>query len=135
MAPSTEDVARYTDKYFVRTRAVVERFGDCQVTYAVFMRRPVLSTPRLALDWLRRVAAEYRCSLADALPLAVPERHGVELQSLLTLWEWDGATWSQEPLPASAEWMGGIALLGIWGSAPNDIWAVGDRGVILHRTP
>ncbi len=58
MAPSTEEVARYTDKYFVRTRAVVERFGDCRVTYAVFMRRPVLSTPRLALDWLRRVAAE-----------------------------------------------------------------------------
>ena len=58
MAPSTEEVARYTDKYFVRTRAVVERFGDCRVTYAVLMRRPVLSTPRLALDWLRRVAAE-----------------------------------------------------------------------------
>ena len=58
MAPSTEEVARYTDKYFVRTRAVVERFGDCRVTYAVFMRRPVLSTPRLALEWLRRVAAE-----------------------------------------------------------------------------
>ena len=58
MAPSTEEVARYTDKYFVRTRAVVEQFGDCRVTYAVFMRRPVLSTPRLALDWLRRVAAE-----------------------------------------------------------------------------
>jgi len=58
MAPSTDEVARYTDKYFVRTRAVVERFGDCRVTYAVFMRRPVLSTPRLALDWLRRVAAE-----------------------------------------------------------------------------
>ncbi|MGD9508667.1 MAG: nicotinate phosphoribosyltransferase [Geminicoccaceae bacterium] len=58
MAPSTQDVARYTDKYFVRTRTVVERFGDCRVTYAVFMRRPVLSTPRLALDWLRRIAAE-----------------------------------------------------------------------------
>lgn len=58
MAPSTQEVARYTDKYFVRTRAVVERFGDCRVTYAVFMRRPVLSTPRLALDWLRRVAAD-----------------------------------------------------------------------------
>ena len=58
MAPSEEEVARFTDKYFVRTRAIVERFGDCRVTYAVFMRRPVLSTPRLALDWLRRVAAE-----------------------------------------------------------------------------
>jgi nicotinate phosphoribosyltransferase len=58
MAPSTDAVGYYTDKYFARTRTIVERFGDCRVTYAVFMRRPVLSTPRLALDWLRRVAAE-----------------------------------------------------------------------------
>lgn len=58
MAPSGDEVGRYTDKYFARTRTIVERFGDCRVTYAVFMRRPVLSTPRLALDWLRRVAAE-----------------------------------------------------------------------------
>jgi nicotinate phosphoribosyltransferase len=58
MAPSTDEVGYYTDKYFARTRTIVERFGDCRVTYAVFMRRPVLSTPRLALDWLRRVAAE-----------------------------------------------------------------------------
>ena len=39
------------------------------------------------LQWLAR---EYRCSLADALPLTVPERHGVELQSLLILGDWDG---------------------------------------------
>jgi nicotinate phosphoribosyltransferase len=58
MAPSGGDVGRYTDKYFAKTRAIVERFGDARVTYAVFMRRPVLSTPRLAVDWLQRVAAE-----------------------------------------------------------------------------
>jgi nicotinate phosphoribosyltransferase len=57
MAPSGGEVGRYTDKYFAKTRAIVERFGDVEVTYAVFMRRPVLSTPRLAVDWLRRVAA------------------------------------------------------------------------------
>ncbi|MGV3723931.1 MAG: DEAD/DEAH box helicase, partial [Actinomycetota bacterium] len=39
------------------------------------------------LQWLAR---EYRCSLADALPLTVPERHGVEVQSLVTLGDWDG---------------------------------------------
>ncbi|HEX2525685.1 MAG TPA: nicotinate phosphoribosyltransferase [Geminicoccus sp.] len=56
--PSNGNVARYTDKYFLRTKAVVERFGDCQVTYAVFMRRPVLFAPRMALDWLNRVLAD-----------------------------------------------------------------------------
>jgi nicotinate phosphoribosyltransferase len=50
------DIAARTDVYFNRTRAIVERFGDRQVTYAVFLRRPVIAAPRLMLDWLRRVA-------------------------------------------------------------------------------
>ncbi|GAB5468805.1 MAG: nicotinate phosphoribosyltransferase [Rhodospirillales bacterium] len=53
---SEEAVAGWTDHYFRRTRAVIERFGDCQVTYAVFMRRPVISAPRLALNWLKQVS-------------------------------------------------------------------------------
>lgn len=57
MGPSEDEVARFTDKYFVRTRRIVEHFGDCRVTYAVFMRRPVLFAPRLALDWLRGILA------------------------------------------------------------------------------
>jgi nicotinate phosphoribosyltransferase len=58
MAPSDGEVERYTDKYFAKTRTIVERFGDCRVTYAAFMRRPVLFTPRLAVGWLQRVLAE-----------------------------------------------------------------------------
>jgi len=46
-----------TDSYFTRTRQIVARFGDARVTYAVFLRRPVVSAPRLMLDWLRAVAA------------------------------------------------------------------------------
>jgi len=51
------DIAGRTDAYFNRTREVVMRFGDKRVTYAVFLRRPVISAPRLMLDWLARVAA------------------------------------------------------------------------------
>jgi nicotinate phosphoribosyltransferase len=58
MQPNGDSVARFTDKYFVKTKGIVERFGECRVTYAVFMRRPVLCTPRLALDWLNEIAAE-----------------------------------------------------------------------------
>ena len=57
MAADGGEVGRFTDKYFTKTRAIVERFGDVRVTYAVFMRRPVLATPRLAVDWLQAVAA------------------------------------------------------------------------------
>jgi nicotinate phosphoribosyltransferase len=51
------DIAARTDVYFRRTRAIVERFGDARVTYAVFLRRPVISAPRLMLDWLAAVGA------------------------------------------------------------------------------
>jgi len=55
--PAEADVSRLTDHYFTKTKAAVARFGDKRVTYAVFMRRPVVSAPRLALDWLRGIAA------------------------------------------------------------------------------
>jgi nicotinate phosphoribosyltransferase len=51
------DIAARTDSYFSRTRRVVERFGDKRVTYAVFLRRPVISAPRLMVEWLETVAA------------------------------------------------------------------------------
>ena len=53
----TEDISGRTDVYFNRTRAIVRRFGDKRVTYAVFLRRPVISAPRLMLDFLAEVAA------------------------------------------------------------------------------
>jgi nicotinate phosphoribosyltransferase len=49
-------IAARTDSYFNRTKAIVSHFGDCRVTYAVFLRRPVVSAPRLAVDFLRDVA-------------------------------------------------------------------------------
>ena len=58
MSPTSAEVARYSDKYFVKTQAIIERYGDIRVTYAVFMRRPVLCTPRLAVEFLERIGAE-----------------------------------------------------------------------------
>jgi nicotinate phosphoribosyltransferase len=51
-------LAAQTDSYFLKTKAIVGRFGDRPATYAVFMRRPVICTPRLALDFLETQAAE-----------------------------------------------------------------------------
>ncbi len=58
MTPKPDAISRWTDAYFNRTRGIVEKFGDCRVTYAIFMRRPVVSAPRLAVDWLTGVARE-----------------------------------------------------------------------------
>ena len=48
----------WSDSYFLRTREIVRRYGDVRVTYALFMRRPVLCAISLALAWLARVAEE-----------------------------------------------------------------------------
>ncbi len=59
-----EDVAARTDSYFNRTKRIVARFGDKTVTYALFMRRPVICAPRLMLDWVA-MAAEIRHTRID----------------------------------------------------------------------
>ena len=56
--PLADDIGHRTDAYFNRTREVVAHFGDRTVTYAVFLRRPVISAPNLMLDWLAAVAQE-----------------------------------------------------------------------------
>ena len=51
-------LAARTDSYFLKAKAIVGRFGDRQATYAVFLRRPVICTPRLAIEFLENAAAE-----------------------------------------------------------------------------
>ena len=50
------DISARTDSYFNRTKRIVGKFGDHMVTYAVFLRRPVICAPRLMLDWIETVA-------------------------------------------------------------------------------
>jgi nicotinate phosphoribosyltransferase len=64
------DTAAYvrtrTDKYFSKSREIVERFGDRTVTYGVFMRRRVICAIDPALELLRE------CYPADAkVPLRI----------------------------------------------------------------
>jgi nicotinate phosphoribosyltransferase len=58
MRPAIEDIPHLTDTYFNKTKGVVGRFGDTRVTYAVFLRRPVVSAPRLTVEWLEAVAEQ-----------------------------------------------------------------------------
>lgn len=50
-----KSIADHTDQYFNKTKKVVGKFGDKKVTYAVFMRRPVIFCPRIMLDWLEEI--------------------------------------------------------------------------------
>lgn len=58
IGPGADEISRWTDRYFLKTKETVGRFGDKRVTYAVFMRRPVIFTPRPMVDWLTRMAEE-----------------------------------------------------------------------------
>ena len=55
--PSADEIAEWTDHYFLKTKQTVQRFGEAVVTYAVFMRRPVVCAPRIAVEWLEGIAA------------------------------------------------------------------------------
>jgi nicotinate phosphoribosyltransferase len=68
---SDEAIGAWTDVYFQRTKATVGRFGDARVTYAYFMRRPVVCAPRLALTFLEEAAK--RRGTAFEIDLRIPE--------------------------------------------------------------
>src|SRR5262245_27991328 len=57
-AVAEDPLAARTDSYFLKTKAIVGRFGDRPATYAVFMRRPVICTLRFAVEFLEAQAAE-----------------------------------------------------------------------------
>ena len=44
-----------TDHYFRKTQEIIKKNKDTIVTYAVFMRRPVLFCPKIALKWFKQV--------------------------------------------------------------------------------
>jgi len=97
-APLEAGLAAHTDSYFLKTKAIVEKFGDRRATYAVFMRRPVISTPRLAIEFLETMAAargvrfEIELNYPEAtlvgagqpiLYVTGPLRHLVDLETVL----------------------------------------------------
>ena len=57
IAEREASLAAHTDSYFLNPKAIVAHLGYRRATYAVFMRRPVISTPRLAVACLNEMAA------------------------------------------------------------------------------
>lgn len=61
--PTPDQQPSLTDTYFKHTRHIVQAHGDCEVTYAVFMRRPVTFAGQLAIDWITAMAAARQAEL------------------------------------------------------------------------
>ena len=58
LRPNPNQLAIVTDTYFLRTKNIVASYGDTEVTYAIFMRRPVLSAISPAIEWLSKIIEE-----------------------------------------------------------------------------
>ena len=61
---NNKTIEQWSDSYFLRTRQIIQQYGDARVKYALFMRRPVLCTLDLALAWLERVAKQQAENIA-----------------------------------------------------------------------
>ena len=64
LRPNPSQLPSVTDTYFLRTRDIVSSYGDTEVTYAIFMRRPVISALNLAIDWLEQIVKERKGSVS-----------------------------------------------------------------------
>ena len=63
LRPNPSQLPSVTDTYFLRTRDIISSYGDTEVTYAIFMRRPVISALNLAIDWLEQIVKERKGSV------------------------------------------------------------------------
>ena len=52
-AEKLEYLKRRTDKYFTKSRSIIDKFGDRTVSYGVFLRRGVICAVNPAIDVLR----------------------------------------------------------------------------------
>ena len=57
LRPTPDQLPLVTDTYFLRTKDIIE-YGDTEVTYAIFMRRPVIAALDPAVTWLEQIVKE-----------------------------------------------------------------------------
>ena len=71
-----QDISSWTDKYFTRTKEIVVKYGDVRVTYAVFIRRPVLMACDLISSRKRQTRTAFHATFKETMIKArksVPE--------------------------------------------------------------
>ena len=58
LRPAPDQLPLVTDTYFLRTKDIICEYGDTEVTYAIFMRRPVIAALDPAVTWLEQIVKE-----------------------------------------------------------------------------
>jgi nicotinate phosphoribosyltransferase len=58
LRPTPDQLPLVTDTYFLRTKDIISKYGDTEVTYAIFMRRPVIAALDPAVSWLEQIVKD-----------------------------------------------------------------------------
>ena len=58
LRPTPDQLPLVTDTYFLRTKDIISEYGDTEVTYAIFMRRPVIAALDPAVSWLEQIVKD-----------------------------------------------------------------------------
>ncbi|MDA1283837.1 MAG: nicotinate phosphoribosyltransferase [Proteobacteria bacterium] len=58
-----DKIKSQTDNYFLKTKKIISKFGDKQVTYAIFLRRPGILAIKMAMDWIKFVASKRKIKI------------------------------------------------------------------------
>ncbi|MDB2478743.1 nicotinate phosphoribosyltransferase [Alphaproteobacteria bacterium] len=58
LRPTPDQLPLVTDTYFLRTKDIISAYGDTEVTYAIFMRRPVIAALDPAVSWLVQIVKD-----------------------------------------------------------------------------
>ena len=58
-----EKINSQTDNYFLKTKKIISKFCDKQVTYAIFLRRPGILAIKMAVDWIKFVASKRKIKI------------------------------------------------------------------------
>ena len=69
-------IKSYTDNYFLKSKQIIKKYGDLNVTYAVFIRRPGIVALKLAIDWIKSVAKERKIKIQTNTPFKEGEYFG-----------------------------------------------------------
>ena len=69
-------IKSYTDNYFLKSKQIIKKYGDVDVTYAVFIRRPGIVALKLATDWIKSIAKERKIKIQTHTPFKEGEYFG-----------------------------------------------------------
>ena len=76
-------IKSYTDNYFLKSKQIIKKYGNVDVTYAVFIRRPGIVALKLAIDWIKSVAKERKIKIQTNTPFKAVSYTHLTLPTIL----------------------------------------------------